>query len=231
MIQANCRERLTAEDFDFVVRTLSKSENDSISLVELLTDAATRDAILDDPRLFHTVLEEGAPLNISPQLYFYILTRRVLKETGLDARAVSDYVASLLERFSQTARMRSPADGRAAPIQYLSDMLVALRDATPHQSFLIRAHMGNYSLFMSGIFHESVQRRSERGAPDLSFYEDVGRASYRTAAGHPVARSCGLAGVYEELAEAFHQIRLALNRLADSLLHLDGGHAPHLALP
>ncbi len=226
MIKANCRERFTADDFDFVVKTLSKSDRDSLTLEELLTDAEARDAVLDDPRLFSTVLEHGAPLTISPQLYFYILVRHVLKQTGLNDRGTSDYVASLLERFSQTAGMRSPADGRDTPIQYVSDMMVALRNASPHQTFLIQAHMGNYALFISGIFRETVESRSQRGAPDVSFYEDVGRSSYKAVAQHRVARSCELTGIYEALSAGFHEVRLALNRLADSLLHLDDGRMP-----
>ncbi|RYD82884.1 MAG: hypothetical protein EOP84_08770 [Verrucomicrobiaceae bacterium] len=231
MIKANCRERFTAADFEFVVEALSKTERDSVNLIELLTDHEARDAILDDPRLFHTILHGDAPLRISPQLYFYILTRHVLKETGMNDRSLSDYVASLLERFSHTARMRSPADGSEAPIQYLSDMLVALRNASPQQNFLIRAHIGNYALFITGIFHETVQSRSQRGAPDMSYYEDMGRASYRVAAQHQVARSWDLTSVYGSLAEGFRDVRLALNRLADSLLHLDTSHSPKISLP
>ena len=231
MIKANCRERFTAADFEFVVQTLSKTERDSVNLIELLTDHEARDAILDNPRLFHSILEGESPLSISPQLYFYILTRHVLKETGLNDRSLSDYVASLLERFSHTARMRSPADGRETSIQYLSDMLVALRDASPQQNFLIRAHIGNYALFITGIFHEKVQSRSQRGAPDISYYEDVGRSSYRAVAQHRFARSCELTGVYDSLAASFRDVRLALNRLADSLLHLDNSHSPKITLP
>ena len=230
MIKANCRDQFTAADFDFIARTLARSERDSFTLVDLLTDAEARDQILDNPRLFQTVLEDGAPLTISPQLYFYLLTRHALKETGLNDRVLSDYVASLLENFSQTARMRSPADGREGPVQYLSDMLVALQTASPQQTFLIRAHMGNYALFITGIFHERVQCRSQRGAPDLSYYEDVGRSSFAAVAQHQVARSCELTGVYSALAGAFREVRLALNRLADSVLHLDSGSHSGLAL-
>lgn len=225
MIKANCRERFTAADFDYVVKTLSKSERDSVNLVELLTDAEARDSILDNPRLVDSLLSDGASLAISPQLYFYVLIRHVLKQTGLNDRNVSDYLASLLETFSQTARLKSPADGQSNPIQYVSDMLVALRNASPVQTFLIRAHVGNYSLFITGIFHDTVQSRSQRGAPDLSFYEDVGRSNFRVAAGHQVARSCALSQVFETLADGFHDVRLALNRLSDSLIHLDG--TPH----
>jgi hypothetical protein len=34
MIRANCRARFTAADFDFVVRTLARSQTDQVSLVE-----------------------------------------------------------------------------------------------------------------------------------------------------------------------------------------------------
>ena len=231
MIQANCRERFTADDFDFVVRTLARSESDSVNLVSLLTDAEARDSILDHPQLVDSILEHGAPLTISPQCYFYILIRHVLKETGLNHRGLSDYLASLLETFSQTARMRSPADGDSNPVQYVSDMLIALRNASPSQSFLIRAHVGNYSLFITGMFHDTVQHRSLRGAPDVSFYEDMGRSNFKAVARHQLARSCALTGIYDALAEEFRAVRLALNRLADSLIHLGDEPAPHGLLP
>ena len=230
MIKANCRDRFTAADFEFVVRTLSTSERDAVSLVDLLTDAEARDAILDDPRLVDAVLENVAALTISPQLYFYVLIRHVLKETGLQERTVCDYVASLLENFSQTARMRSPGETRGAPVQYVSDMLIALRDASPVQSFLLRAHVGNYSLFITGIFHETVQSRSQRGGPDVAFYEEVGSANYKVAAGHHVARSAALDDVLAQLGESFREARCALNRLADTLLHLDDCHSPRAPL-
>ncbi|MDB6155098.1 MAG: hypothetical protein JWL90_3551 [Chthoniobacteraceae bacterium] len=223
MIKANCRDRFTAEDFDFVVETLSKSERDSVNLVKLLTDNEARDSILDHPRLVDALAEQSGALRISPQLYFYLLIRHVLKETDLNDRAISDYVASLLENFSQTHRICSPANGMTGPIQYVSDMLIALRDASPSQSFLIRAHVGNYSLFITGIFHETVQSRSQRGGPDVGFYEGIGSANYKAIASHKAARSAALSSVYGQLADGFHEMRLALNKLSDTLIHLDGG--------
>jgi hypothetical protein len=231
MITANCRDRFTAEDFDFVVQTLARSERDSVNLVDLLTDTEARDAILDHPRLFQCVLEDGAPLRISPQLYFYLLTRHVLKETGLNDRVLADYVASLLQTFSDRARMRSPADGSDGPMQYVSDMLVALRRASPTQTFLIRAHVGNYALFVSGIFHDNIEHRAQRGAPDVSFYEDMGRSNFKAAAIHPVARSAALTGVFGQLADHFRAVRGALSHLADSLLHLDNDSGPQIVTP
>ena len=230
MIRANCRDRFTAEDFTFIVKTLGKSRADAISLTELLSDQEMRDSILDHDLLFQAILSHTSHLSISPQLYFYVLTRHVLKESGLRDRRVCDYIASMLEAFSRTARLKSPATPDGAPIQYLSDMMMALRNASPVQTFLIRVHAGNYSLFLSGIFPSTVQRRSERGAPDVSFYEDMGRMNYKVVAGHTYARAAELQDIYNMLAEQFRDIRLALNRLSDSLLNIDdASHIPLLA--
>src|SRR5947208_16558600 len=99
-------------------------------------------------------------------------------------------------------------------------MLIALTRATPEQTFLLRAHVGNYSFFISGIFHENTQRRSLRGAPDMGFYENSGRRNYHLVASHASARLCELDDVYAELAHRFREIRLALSQLPDRLLNL-----------
>ena len=228
MIRANCRDRFTAEDFHFIVTVLGQTRGAAVSLTELLSDADERDAILDHDALFQAVLSQPVHLSISPQFYFYILTRHVLKESGIPDRRVCDYLASLLETFSRTARMKSPANGSEMPLQYLSDMMLALRHASPVQTFLIRAHAGNYSLFLSGIFPETVHRRAERGAPDVAFYEEMGRMNYHVVATHHVARSADLTDIYQALAGQFHEVRLALNRLSDRLINIDD--AAHLPL-
>lgn len=218
MIQANCRSRFTAYDFDFVVKSLGKSSADSGCLTALLTDEESRDALLDDESLVHAVLEASGQLSISPQFYFYILTSHVLRSTGC-GRLVCDYIASLLENFSQVAALQGPAQLDQAGGIYLSDMLLALQKATPREAFMIRSHIANHSLFMSGIFHENVERRHQRGAPSVSFYEEIGRRNYLVASEDRVARQWDLAEIMAMIAERFREIRLALNRLADSIFN------------
>ncbi len=230
MIRANCRARFTAADFDFIVRTLSPSRGDSVSLVDLLSDAETRDSILDHPRLVETILCNAGHLRISSQFYFYVLARHVLQQAGIGDRKLSDYIGSLLETFSRANQLESPDKIDNYAHQYVSDMLIALKRATPEQTFLLRAHVGNYSLFISGIFHENTQRRSLRGAPDLEFYEQIGRTNYQLVASHETARRCELTDVFSGLANRFHDVRVALNDLSDRLLHLDEDARPSLVL-
>ncbi|MGH7936571.1 MAG: hypothetical protein ACREF8_06150 [Chthoniobacterales bacterium] len=230
MIQANCRARFTAADFQFIVRTLTRLPNDNISLVDLLGDEETRDAVLDQPRLVEAILSQGGQLEISSAFYFYVLARHVLRRAAITDRKLCDYVASLLETFSRDNGLRGPHASGDQSQQYLSDMLIALSSASAEQTFLLRAHVGNYSLFISGIFHENAQRRSRRGAPDLEFYEKIGRTNYQLVASHSTARRCELNDVFEELADRFHEVRLALNHLSDELINLDDDGSASLLL-
>jgi hypothetical protein len=174
------------------------------------------------------ILSSAGQLRISSHFYFYVLARHVLRDVGITDRKLCDYVASLLEAFSRANGLLAPNMTAQTGRQYVSDMLIALTRANPEQAFLLRAHVGNYSLFLSGIFHENTQHRSTRGAPDLTFYEQIGRTNYQIVASHATARRCDLSDVYEGLADRFHEVRLALNRLSDSILNLDDdGNALH----
>jgi len=240
MIRANCRARFTAADFDFIVRTLAGSSTDHVSLVDLLSDAETRDAVLDDPKLVEAILSNSPHLRISSQFYFYVLARHVLQQAGIGDRKLCDYVGSLLETFSRTSQLQrpdkvdppSPSSGatRDHAVEYISDMLIALKRLTRAEAFLLRAHIGNYSLFISGIFHESAQRRCQRGGPDLRFYEEIGRTNYQMVASHETAKRCELSDVFANLAGQFRGVRLALNDLSDRLLTLDDDLRPSLVL-
>lgn len=229
MIHANCRVRLTADDFQFVVRVLSKTETDKVSLVELLTEEDTRDSILDHEALAEAIVNSPERIPISPQFLFYVLCRKVLKNTPVKSREASDYVAAMLDNFMRTSRLET-ASRTSGQMRYLSDMMHALSKANTREAFLLRTHMANYSLFVSGIFAENVEMRTERkGAPDISFYEAMGQMNYRAASEYREAKMFNLQSVYEELASGFREARMALNDLAHRLLHIDTPAHPIIA--
>src|SRR5207244_832758 len=142
MIRANCRERFTAADFDFIVRTLARSQTDHVSIVDLLSDGDTRDSILDHPRLVEAILSHPVQLRISSQFYFYVLGRHVLRQATINDRKLCDYVASLLETFSRASQLQRPDNIGEHAHEYICDMLIALQRLSPEQVFLLRAHIG-----------------------------------------------------------------------------------------
>jgi len=221
VIQPNCRVRFTADDVDFVVSVLNRADESSNTLVGLLADGDTRDLILDDERLYHALLERRGCLKVSCHFYFYVLVRQVFRRSGIQDRAVADYVAEVLAEFSRIERTRCRVPGRDGSLDYFTDMLAALRTADDHTSFCIRAHIGNHSLFLSGVFAERIRYRAERkGFPDLRYYEELGRLNYRVAGDHRLARKFELTPIFATLSERFQATRLALNDLSDRLLSL-----------
>lgn len=209
-----------------MVKTLAKSPGDSVGLVELLSDEAERDAILDHEMLYRSVLEHVGCLQLSPSFYFYILTRRVLLKAGLDHRALTDYVAAVLSAFAHTNQLcyhsANSKETTARSFGYVTDLLEILAKAPPQQAFLLRSHLGDYTLFLSGIFAERVHAHAERrGAPGIDFYETVGKSSYRSAACHLPSKESALQSTLEQLSAEFHVVRLALNQLADNLMHFE----------
>ncbi len=227
VIQPNCRVQFTAEDIDFLIATLGRGAGDPDCLTRLLADEDTRDLILDDERLLRALLEHRGCLGVSARLYFYVLVRQVLRRTGITERAVTDYVAEVLAEFSETERTRLRVPGQPEPLEYFFEMLAALQTADDQTRFHIRAHIGNQSLFMSGIFPDRIRARAERkGFPDLSYYESLGQASFRAAGDHRLARKYELNDVFSTLSERFHETRLALNDMSERLLSVGEPEVP-----
>jgi hypothetical protein len=220
-IQPNCRVQFTADDIHFIISVL-QPKNAKQYLIELLTDAETRDQILDDPALYRALLEQCGCLRVSMHFYFYVLVRQVLKGNGIEDRSVADYVAELLAEFSRSERRRCLVNSSA--LEYFVDMLAALQTADDRTRFIIRAHIGDHSLFLSGVFPARIRSRAEdRGCPDLSYYEALGRANYRAASDHRLAHKYDLAPIFNRLADEFGTMRMALNDLSDRIFTLHEG--------
>src|SRR5207249_203702 len=204
LIQPNCRVQFAAEDIDFIVSVLGRKLGTAECLVKLLADEETRDLILDDEALFHALLERRGCLRVSSRFYFYVLVRNVFRKSDIQDRAVADYVAEVLAEFARTERTRCVLPGQQNPLDYFFEMLAALRTADERTSFFIRVHIGNHSLFLSGVFPERIRFRAEaRGFPDLRYYESLGQSNFRVARDHQLARRYELSGIFDTLSERF----------------------------
>ena len=221
VIQANSRVRLTGADIDFILSTLQHKPGSAEHLTRLLADPDARDLILDDEALLRAVLEQRSCLPISAHFYFYVLVRHTFRRSGLNDRNIADYVAAVLAEFSSVDRLTCRVKGQSQPMDYFVDMLAALQTVDDTTSFFIRAHIGNHSLFLSGVFPDRIRYRTEiRGGPSLSYYEGLGRSNFKVAGDHRLARQYSLDGIFIKLAERFQETRRALNDLRDRLVSL-----------
>ncbi len=221
VIRPNCRAQFAAEDIEFILSVLGTRLGTAECLVQLLSDEDSRDQILDDEALLHALLERGGCLRVSTRFYFYILVRHVFRRSDIQDRAVADYVAEVLAEFARSEQARCVVPGQSSPLDYFVDMLGALTTADRRTAFFLRVHIGNYSLFLSGVFPDRIRFRAEaRGFPSVSYYESLGRTQYRVASDHPLAERYQLVPILSTLAERFAATRLALNDIAERLFAL-----------
>jgi hypothetical protein len=217
MILANVRERLTPADLDLVVRLLSQAAPGREAGDRGRLTERDRDALLDEPSLFELLHHAPGLAVPSAALFIYVGVRHALRRVGLDDRELSDYLSALLLEFGARDRALriAPADDQV--YRYVSDIVADLElVADARRAFLLRAHLGNFSLWLSGVFPDYIAaRRVRHGGPDLSYYEEMGARGFRMASDHHLAREWDLTGVYHRAAESFERLRVGLNRLSD----------------
>jgi hypothetical protein len=101
---------------------------------------------------------------------------------------------------------------------YLVDILADLSASRGDRSFKVSVHLGNYAIWLSGLFPERIAaRRIRRGGPDLRYYESLGGRGYAEASEHRLAEQRGLDQVLRTAADRVHDIRVALNRVSSQL--------------
>jgi hypothetical protein len=222
MLKADCRAQFTADDFQFVVRTLSRSRKDSVPLAELLSDDDTRNCVLDHELIYKEIMDAGGCLKVSPSFYFYVLLRHAFIRAGIDNRELADYTAAVLVEFGRKAVAETPGSSHTVfAYPYISDLLIMLKEAGPWERLMIRAHVADYSLFISGLFADRVRAQNRRrGGPDLHFYEEIGQSNYEAASKERLVDETEHKQVFRSLGERFHDVRRLLNHVSENVLHL-----------
>lgn len=226
MILANVRSRLDRKDAQLAVRLVARGSGKDQDAAEARLADEGMDPLLDDPRLLDGLLHSRQAAHASLPLFSYVMVRHAFRAAGAGERAVADYVASIVLHFGMRQRALRLADHDDETYSTLASIgeTVEVRDAT--RGFLARAHLGNYALWLSGLFPDHIeQRRWRRGAPGLEYYETMGAKGFRLAAEHRLAHEHGMAPLYGEVSECFPRLRTALNALSDRLLF------PHVHTP
>jgi hypothetical protein len=176
------------------------------------------DALLDDADVLRALVRGGHVSSAPAPLVFYLLVRHALLQREIADRQVADYIAGILLEFGMAGRAHAVDGGEGEPFHYLADILAALERARGEREFLLRVHLGNFALWLAGLFPDSITGRVQRrGAPPLSYYEEMGALGFRSAAASDLALRHGLGEVLLQVAEQFRDVRVALNSLSDTV--------------
>jgi hypothetical protein len=146
--------------------------------------------------------------------FFDRVTRLAFGDLALDDPAAARYLADLLARFARADALYAIQAATARRLETVADSLLAIQRAwdvaspefDPGAERTLRRHIGDYTLFMTGIFSDHVERLALVG-----YYQHEGRRAYRfvaeaaRAGGEPDAR------LFRRLADRFEQYAGALS--------------------
>jgi hypothetical protein len=147
--------------------------------------------------------------------FFDRAIRASFQDLALRDDPATGYLADLLTRFARTHSLYPR--GLSVPcLETVVDLLLEAQavwqDDTPHwepeREVTIQRHIGDYTLFMTGIFPERVERTASAG-----YYILRGKRAYRFVWEHDRASSTSrsTAPVFRVLAERFESYARALD--------------------
>ncbi len=218
MILADTRGQLRGADVQLVLAVLSEGSTERRVRLERRLAVEGPDALLDAPELMERLLALRTLVVPSEALLFYVLVRHKLLQAGIDDRELADYLASVLRVFGQRDRAWRIDWNDDQKHRYLVDIVSDLEATTGNRRFKVMVHLGNYALWLAGVFPDYITARQQRrGGPDVRYYESWGQRGYRLAAAHELADHMGLDRVFAVAADRFTALRSAFNGLSTRL--------------
>jgi hypothetical protein len=190
-------------------------------------------------------------LEISPYFLFSLLLRRAFKEKRKDTKfiertidalnksepvipwdksrlmslledtQVSNYIANMLAQFTECSRLYNEKGDETKSHQYIVDMITDSLHSDNIEKFHIYCHIGNYTLFLTGMIPEYIKYRyaCKRKPIDKHYYVGFGKTYYGLASGHTNARKNRLTGTLSQLSEGFEVIAQVLSFMNREYFH------------
>lgn len=218
MILPDVRASFDRDDAERLVGLLAREGEDTGRLGALVAERGI-DVLLDHPRTARALVREPGVSRLPLALFAYVALRRSLLDGGIESRMLADYVTSIFLHFARESRAHRIGEYDDREYHYLVDLVEAIADAEGRRGFLLRAHLGNFALWLSGLFPDWIHHRmGRRGGPDLGYYESMGQAGFSLAADDPFAQRERLDVCYRDAARAFSSLRVAMNRFSDRFL-------------
>ena len=139
---------------------------------------------------------------------FVSLTDRALTHTSLRDKDILKYLSNLLMSFMYVENLYKLKDENGKRLEHLVDML---EHASQQGSVVERKgsykQIGDYSLFVLGMFPESLDKGRVAFPP--SYYAETGRHGYRVAS--ELESDLSTTVVFRKLAAKFERCVLSLN--------------------
>ncbi len=145
--------------------------------------------------------------------FFERAVRQALGDLRLGGPAEGAYLAALLTRFARTDELYAIRDAAGRPLDSVAGLLIEAErawdfgapDFDPFRERRVRQHVGDYALFMTGLFREHVERRVGAG-----YYVRQGQRAYQAVADFERSALRPEASLFAALAAGFERYAAGL---------------------
>jgi len=142
--------------------------------------------------------------------FFLTLVRKSFDQLGVGDQQIAEYVAAVMSDFSRSDRWLQlrDADGRrlTSVVEMALSQLGPDEEARALGERAVRKYVGDYTLFMSGLFRRFVERGGY-----LDYYLEEGARSYQAVSALDVALYNPGFLMFEELSKRFENYSGALD--------------------
>ena len=157
-------------------------------------------------------------------LFTELIDQHFDRDIGLRDPEVKDYVVNVLAEFCQCEQLFKICDAGERPLQDVGEMLlVADPIYGPAPSFdrerQVRKHIGDYTLFFSGMFPESVNHYRLRRQRLENFIDFIraGKESYYIVSKFEHFEYAKVAPLFASLSKNFEECVYGLNMVRNDL--------------
>ncbi len=163
----------------------------------------------------------GHPLR---RFFNEMVSRRFDADLRLPDPRLAAYVSSLLVDFTHVDSLYRIRDARGRRLEDVGEMLLESNPLLGAASFdrerEVRKHVGDYVLFMTGLFPEGLSGRRRFGQMRLDAFVDyvkAGKESYGVVAAFDQFEYAGEAPLFRKLADNFELCVFGLNLVKEDL--------------
>jgi len=162
--------------------------------------------------------------------FFQPLTTRAFGDLGFRDEKVNDYISDVLSRFARTENLYRIKSAAGKRLESIVEMLLEIEDCldlqrdtfNPFRGKEIQQHLGDYTLFMSGIFREYVERKGF-----FRLYILQGAKAYREVAEYLRLLYRSEAHLFRNMSEMFEQYAGAMSYMKKVYFIPQAYQGPH----
>ena len=156
-------------------------------------------------------------------LFLELIQQRLLGTAQLNDRAIAGYISGLLVEFCHVENLYRIRDSQGRRLEDVGEMLIASNPLLEGRSFVyereVRKHIGDYTLFVAGLFPEYVARIGRQRLRLDSFvdYLKAGKESYAVVGSFDQFEFKEEAPLYRRLSHNFELCVFGLNMVKQDL--------------